>query len=445
MSAEESNAVLAAETPALWAALSDLGRRVYFPRDIPFQAAQARGARYNGTIGQITDGHGSALRITALDEALSGLDPVDRNTALLYSPMAGVPELRERWQAWQRRGNPRSPSTVPLVTVGMTQGVAIAADLFGGPDRAVAVPAPFWGNYRQIFGTRGGARILQAPLFRSGRFNARVIEEALAGEPAGAPATSVLNFPANPGGYAPSEAERAELIGSLRRVADERPLVVVCDDAYEGFVHESGVPGGSIFWELAGAHPNLVPVKIDGATKEFAFFGGRVGFIAFAFDPSSAVAAALEDKVLGLIRTSVGSPVTATQVVLLAAMRSGAAEAEIDSLRERLTARHGIMMDALSSVDPALLRPLPCNAGCFALVELPDGLDPDAVRTHLLAHEDTGVIAVRPNYLRLAFCSVSSSAIPELVARTARGVREMSDTGRETQPLAEILTQGADQ
>ena len=38
--------------------------------------------------------------------------------------------------------------------------------------------------------------------------------------------------------------------------------------------------GGSIgrlyAWDLAGAaHPNLAAVKVDGATKEFSFFGGR--------------------------------------------------------------------------------------------------------------------------------------------------------------------------
>jgi aspartate/methionine/tyrosine aminotransferase len=328
----------------------------------------------------------------------------------------------------------------------MTHGVAIAADLFGGPGRAVAVPAPFWGNYRQIFGTRGGARILPAPLFKSGTFNARVIEDALADEPSGEPAVGVLNFPANPGGYAPSQEERGDLVDSLRRVAERRPLVVICDDAYEGFVHEPGVPGASIFWELSGAHPNLVPVKVDGATKEFAFFGGRVGFMAFPFEPTSAAATALEDKVLGLVRTSVGSPVTASQAVLLAAMRSGAAADEIGRLRDRLTRRHAVMMEALRKTDHDLLRPLPCNAGCFALVELPEGLDPEAVRIHLLMHEDAGVIAVRPNYLRLAFCSVSSDAIPELVARTARGVGEMMDNARvDPSPMTGALTQGADQ
>src|SRR5688572_31950364 len=43
---------------SLFELLSPLGRRAFFPPDIPFQAAQARGKTYNGTIGQITDGYG---------------------------------------------------------------------------------------------------------------------------------------------------------------------------------------------------------------------------------------------------------------------------------------------------------------------------------------------------------------------------------------------------
>jgi aspartate/methionine/tyrosine aminotransferase len=431
LSAQRSNEILQREAPAVWASLSDLGRRIHFPRDIPFQAAEARSVTYNGTIGQITDGRGQALRLEGLDLALAGLEPADRNTALLYSPMAGLPELRERWRQWQRRAAPVDrPSSLPIVTVGMTHGVSIAADLFGGLDKPVAVPEPFWGNYRQIFGTRGGARVLGAPLFRAGRFNAGVIEEALAGEPAGTPAVAVLNFPANPGGYAPSEGERAALLDSLRALAESRPLVVICDDAYEGLVHDPSVPKSSLFWDLNGLHDRLTPVKVDGATKEFLFFGGRVGFLTFAHEQASDVATALEDKVLGLTRTSVGSPVTATQVVLLAALRGGGAEREIAELRARMGRRHQVTMRALASVDPALMTPLPCNAGCFVLVELAAGLDADEVRRHLLAHEDTGVIAVRPNYLRLAFCSVASAEIPELVRRTERGVRELAPAVR---------------
>src|SRR4029077_19287974 len=156
------NAILERETPALFQALSPLGRRIYFPPDIPAQAAEARGRSLNGTIGQITDGragHHGAVRLPALAAAFS-LAEKDLDQALLYSPIEGLPEVRRRWRDWQRRGvDAALPASLPLVTAGLSHGLSLVADLFGGDGRAVAVAQPFWGNYRQAFATRTGARM----------------------------------------------------------------------------------------------------------------------------------------------------------------------------------------------------------------------------------------------------------------------------------------------
>jgi aspartate/methionine/tyrosine aminotransferase len=415
------NEILAREAPAVRAALSPLGERVYYPLEIPHQAAEAKAALYNGTIGQMTDGQGHALSLEPIREALFGLNPEDANAALLYSPIEGLLEVRERWRTWQRVGHGAGkPSTLPLVTAGISHAISIAADLFGGPDRIVAVPAPFWGNYRQIFGMRGGARLVSAPLFRDGEFNAAVYEEAV-GEAQG-PVVAVLNFPSNPGGYSPTEPERQRLVASVLRLADRRPVVALCDDAYLGLVYEPDVPTDSIFWALAGAHPNLIAVKVDGATKEFAFFGGRVGFLTFGLAVDSPAAAALEDKVKGLIRSTVGSPVALSQVVLLQALRDPSIEARIGTIRDQLYGRYRVLKDALAQVDPDVLSVLPFNSGCFALLEIPEaaGVAAEDVRVALLADESTGVIAVPPRFLRVAFCSVKRADLPEIVTRIER-------------------------
>jgi aspartate/methionine/tyrosine aminotransferase len=427
---QSTNDALAAEMPTLHAALSPLARRCAFPPDIPFQAAQARGKTYNATIGQITDGAGKALPLSTIAGALGGLPDVDRNRALLYAPVEGIAELRERWREWQRRGVAADvPSSLPLVVDGLTHGLAMVADLFGAEGRALAVPRPFWGNYRQTFTTRTGTRVVNAPAYRDGRFNALAWEEALAGEPAGEVAIALVNLPSNPGGYMPTAPERAEMLASLLRIADQRPLVVLCDDAYAGLVYEDDVPRSSPFWDLAGRHPNLVPVKVDGATKELLYFGGRVGFVTFAVAPGSAAAQALESKVKCLIRAVVGSPVATSQVVMLAALREMAQTvAEVEAARQVQAGRYRALRDALVGVDPTLLRPLPFNAGCFALLELPEelGLTAEEVRQHLLANEDTGIVSIAPRYVRIAFCSVAEAAIPELVRRIEKGVRELA-------------------
>lgn len=427
--AAAANDAIAAASPALFELLSPLGRRAHFPPDIPFQAAQARGTTYNATIGQITDGYGQAVPVPALATALSGLPPAARNRSLLYSPVEGIPEVRRAWRAWQRRNQPdEQPSTLPLVTAGLTHGLSLAADLFGGEGRAVAVASPFWGNYRQTFALRTGARMLSAPAYRDGSFAAGAWSEALADLPGGEPAVVILNVPSNPGGYSPTRLERDKLVASLFAEADRRPLLVVCDDAYTGLVYEDEVPRESLFWELVGLHPNLVPVKVDGATKEYSFFGGRVGFLTFAFEPGTDAAAALESKVKGLLRGVMGSPVATTQMLLLQALEAPDAEAQVEAIRLLLAERYRALQQALSRADERVLRPLPFNSGCFALVELPEslGVAAEEVRTHLLDHHDTGVVSVGQRYLRVAFCSVAAAAIPELVGRMERGITELA-------------------
>ena len=415
---------IADASPALWAALSPLGRRAEFPPDIPFQAAEARGKRFNGTIGQVTDGAGRPLALPAIEGALALPDEA-RDRALLYSPVQGRPEVREAWRRWQRRDVVGDPaSTLPLVTVGLTHGLALAADLFAGEGRAVAVPAPFWGNYRQTFAARTGARIVTAPAYVEGAYNPRAISQALADEPPGEPAVAILNLPSNPGGYMPTVQEREEIIATLLEEAGRRPLVVICDDAYAGLVYEPDVPRGSLFWDLIDIHPQLVPIKIDGGTKEFSFFGGRVGFITFPFAPESEAAAALESKVKCLVRAVLGSPVATSQVLLHQALVAEDAAQQVEVVRRRLERRYRVLRENLARVESPSLQSLPFNAGCFALLELAAGLDPEQVRQHLLSEHDTGVIAIRPHHLRIAFCSVKAADLPELVDRVARGVTE---------------------
>jgi aspartate/methionine/tyrosine aminotransferase len=380
------NAALEREAPVLFRALSPLGRRVWFRPDVP-----------GGT--------------------------------LLPSPVEGIPEVRQLWRDWQRRNVDASlPSTLPLVTAGLSHALSLIADLFGGEGKAVAIPRPFWGNYRQAFAVRTGSKVLTAPGYVNGFYNVRSITEILSGLPEGEPAVALLNLPSNPGGYSLTAAERGAVCAALVEAAERRPLVVVCDDAYAGLVFEPGVPRASLFWDLIGSHSNLVPVKVDGATKELSFFGGRVGFLTFPFAPESDAARALESKVKALVRSTIGSPIAASQEVVLQALRKTGIEEEVEQVRLLLEARYRALKGALDEADPELLTVLPFNSGCFALVELPErlGLTSDQVRRHLLEHHDTGLISIEPRYLRIAHCSVDAAALPELARRLELGVRELA-------------------
>lgn len=404
------NELLEREAPALFRALSPLGRRAFAAAEAPTPAVHE-------------------LRPPDLALAFGGLGERDLDDAFHISPTAGLPEVRQRWREWQRRSATAGvPSSLPMVTVGLSHGLSLLAELFGGPGKAVAVPQPFWGNYRQAFGMRTGAKVLTAPAYVDGRYNSLALADALAGLPPGEPAVALLNIPSNPGGYTPDREERRATVESLLAEAERRPLVVVCDDAYAGLVFEPGIPRESPFWDLAGAHPNLIAVKIDGATKEFSFFGGRVGFLTFGVEPESDVARALESKVRLLVRSGVGAPVAASQVILLQALRKEGIEREIEAVRLLLEGRYRALKGALAVADPGLLTVLPFNSGCFALVEIPEalGIDAETARRHLLARHDTGLISIAPRYLRIAHCSVDEAALPELARRLERGIAELA-------------------
>jgi hypothetical protein len=283
-------------SPALWAALSPLGRAAQVPENfLPQQTAEARGKTWNATIGQITDGHGGALPLSPMAAALGGLDPARRNQAFLYSPVEGFAELRKRWRERQRRGHPEAPPTgLPLVTSGPVLALSLAADLFLAPGRTVLLPASHPPGYPDIFTLRTGALARFAP--------PGALAEALAEQPPGEPILVVLRNP----------LERTA-IGDLIHAAEARTVVALLDDVEER-------EGSSLFWDLLGRHPSLIPVKVDGADGEVGFPGGGVGFLTFPFDPESALATAIEGKVKMLSRAVVGSPPALGQAIFLAAL-----------------------------------------------------------------------------------------------------------------------------
>jgi len=68
---------------------------------------------------------------------------------------------------------------------------------------------------------------------------------------------------------------------------------------------------------------------------------------------------------------------------------------------------------------------MPFNSGCFAVIRLPEGLDAETLRRHLLDQYDLGLVAIDPQHMRVAHCSVAEEALPEMVRRLERGVADL--------------------
>ncbi len=419
--AQELNATLSQASPALFAALSELGRELFFPKGILTQTAEARekATRYNATIGIAKSG-GQAMNLPAVMDLLDGLSP---DQALDYAPSTGNPRLRARWLEDMLAKNPSlegRTTSLPVVTSGITHGLTITAEMFCDPGDAVILPDKSWGNYNMVYGTRRGASIRKFRLFdESGGFGTAALEAELsrALDEKGK-ALVVLNFPNNPTGYSIRRGEAPGLVEALAGQAGEgREVVVVLDDAYFGLFYDEECLTESLFGLLAGRGEHLHPIKLDGATKEEYAWGLRVGFITFSELAPGGDAAdvhlALEKKVGGAIRGNISNCSQLGQSVLLEAMADPDFGRQKREKYELMRDRARTLTEVLKKPEYASVwEPYPFNAGYFMSLKL-RGRDAEEFRVRLLERYGVGVIAEGSD-VRVAFSCLEASEIPDL-------------------------------
>ena len=405
--AEELNRTL--ENVTAGRLLSDLGKRLFFPRGIVAQSEEAGrlAGRFNATAG-IAFEHGVPLHLSGIRRELPGLPPGE---VFPYAPTGGMPRLRELWRQEIYRKNPllgATPVSLPAVTAGLTHGISLTADLFLDPGDRVLLPDLHWDNYDLIFRERREAEPETFPFFNSrGGFNLEGMEEGLRRMP---PEKTVLllNFPNNPTGYTPLEGEVRAMTGILETLAWEgRRILVICDDAYFGLCYEEGLFRESPFALLADLHENLLAVKVDGATKEEFTWGFRVGFLTMAGRGLSREHfTALETKLLGAVRSGVSSCSRPAQSLLIRALEDperGGDKARGEAL---LAARYRKIREILDSpARRSRLIPLPFNSGYFLTFRLEAG-GAESLRRILLEEYGVGIIALDDRTVRVTYSSV---------------------------------------
>lgn len=395
--------------------LSDLGKRMYFPKGIVAQSAEAKAkaTRFNATVGMATTGS-KPMCLPSIYERINGLSEAD---VFSYAPTAGDAKLRAAWKQQIYSKNPSLSSEVslPVVTSGLTHGILLAADLFLDKGDAILVPDMFWGNYRLIFEERREASILSFPFFdESGELNLEALEQRIDGL-SGDKVALILNFPNNPTGYSPSVREAEALAALLTSKAQKgKRILVITDDAYFGLFYEQETCKESLFAYLADAHENILAVKVDGSTKEDFVWGFRVGFMTYGCKGwSEAQYTALVQKTMGAVRSSISNCSRPAQSLLLLALEDPGYQAQKDAAFEVLKQRYLKVKEVLAShADDQLLKPLPFNSGYF-MTFCCEG-DAEVLRLHLLDTYGIGAISIQGTYLRIAFSSVDVEQIEEL-------------------------------
>jgi aspartate/methionine/tyrosine aminotransferase len=431
--AAQLNARLEAAAPEVLGMLSALGRRLYYPKGILTQSAEARqkAHRSNATIGIATEGD-EPMHLPSLARALHGISPAD---AFDYASPGGRPGLRERWREKLLAENPSLVGRrfgLPVVTSAITHGLFLAGDLFVDPGDRIVVPDKLWGNYRLTYEVRLGGQLATFPFYAGGGFNVEGFARALAEQAANREKVlALLNFPNNPTGYVPTPAEGEAIVRALLEAAARGTrIVAILDDAYFGLFYHLGGESmtESLFGGLVGRHPNLLAVKLDGATKELFAWGLRCGFITFGpgrAETADEVAEVLDAKVRGAIRSGISNVSQLSQTLVEHALGSSSIAEERKAKRELLRARAERVHEIAAA--PRFRESwelYPFNSGYFMCVAV-KGADAERVRVHLLDRYGIGVIATSPTDVRIAFSCLELDEIEPLFETLHRAIQEL--------------------
>jgi len=428
--ATELNSTIAKENPNVLAMLSAFGKRIFFPKGILAQAAEAKkkATRFNVTIG-IAREAGKPMFLPAVMKQLPGLAPGE---ALPYAPATGRPELRKAWREGLLTKNPslRDQSfSVPIVTAGVTHALSLVADLFVDAGDTILLPDKYWENYDLLFGVRFGARLETFPLFAAGGgIDVEGLRTALAGRKGQSKTILSFNFPNNPTGYSIRKKEADAVVEVLLEAANAGTnLLVLCDDAYFGLFYEEDVLPESLFARLAGRHERILAVKADGPTKEEYVWGLRTGMLTFgtkAAGDDEALYGALEKKIAGAVRSAISNCSNLAQSVVIKAMAEPTFAEESRQKQKTLEGRARKVKAVLASADFSdVWEAYPFNAGYFMCLKLKG--DAETFRTHLLEKHGVGVIADGAHDIRVAFAGVEEEDVPALFETLAKAAREL--------------------
>lgn len=184
----------------------------------------------------------------------------------LYTPSAGIPELRkavaERWGA--RHRTEYSPQNV-IVSCGAKHSIANLLEAAVNPGDRVLLPRPYWVSYPQMVLRLGGIPVY--PVGSNMLLTGDDVREAAASGAVGV----IFNSPCNPSGLVNDTGSVADIAAAVR----ETGVWVISDDIYEDLYYGTGsVPH---ILDVAPDLRNSVAI-VSGVSKTYAMTGWRIGF-----------------------------------------------------------------------------------------------------------------------------------------------------------------------
>ena len=444
------------KTP-LYNAFSEIGKRIFLPDGIFYWSGRAKKeADLIGTIGSayayehdFIDGGRSEWLPCYLKDILE-YSSLAIKDIIPYASIGGLSETREIWKRWLIRKSLYDDNSEksllyrlekyisnPVITAGVTNGIFLSCVMFLNPDEIIIAPNKRWGNYDNVITKFIGARIKSFDFFENNHINIKGLEEVI-NETAKTQEKIIiiLNFPNNPTGYVPTKEEAREIVNMLRKSQriTGKPIIVIIDDAYEPFIYSKNVLNRSLFYDLHQLDENIIPIKLDGITKELLIYGGRVGFITIGIKPSwiedddqlELLKSEINNKLEGFNRATISNCNHFYQSLTHKLFSDKGVEQIIKSrekVKQLLEKRYKKINAEISKINNSNISIDPNSGGFFLFVNLnPNKYRANEFADYLLKKYKVGIIPVEKldeniNGIRIAYCSIDLAEIPELIKR----------------------------
>lgn len=315
-----------------------------------------------------------------------------------YTPVSGIPELREAISAkfGRENGLDYAPAAV-TVTSGGKQALFNAFFALLGPGDEVLIPTPYWVSYPEMVRLAGAVPVT-VPTSAAEGF--ALDPERLASLVTERTRMIVLNSPGNPtGAVFPPETLRA-----VAELAQRHDLMIVSDEIYEHLVY--GAEQVSI-----GTYAPEHTLTINGASKAYAMTGWRIGY---AGGPAPVIAAmnAIQSQ-------STSNACSVAQYAALSALEEHEATMRfVEMARAAYRERRDFLVAGLN----ALGLPTPTPQGAFYVMTDTHSLHPDELEAARILLEDARVAVVpgtdfgAPGQVRLSYAT-DLATLAELLRR----------------------------
>jgi len=287
-----------------------------------------------------------------------------------YTSNYGLPQLRRAVARHLERlyGVRYDPDREIIITVGVSEGLLLAAHAILDPGDELLCPDPYYVAYQPVCVLAGGTFVpVPTEMENEFRLRAEDLEARIT------PRTKALliGYPSNPTG---AQMTREDLM-AIARVVERHDLVVISDEIYDRLSYD--LPH-TCFASLPGMRERTV--LLGGFSKAYALTGWRVGW--------ACAPAPILEAMMKVHQYVIMSAPTPSQYAALAALEEG--EEESRRMVEDFDRRRHLVMEALQRMG----LPCPPPRGAFYAFPSvrPTSLDDVEFAHRLLQEEKVAVI-----------------------------------------------------